>query len=160
MNTKMSQLVLTIGTMLPCCTAIAVTVGGTLDVSASIGANCVFAVGNATLPFGALTVSDLALGKTELTPAAVRITCTNSGTSATLYGAVTREMTSGVNVIAYEVYTDSGHTTALGSSVGTGLTITANGLQQTLTLYGKTTAAQGTKPIGSYTQALALTVDF
>ena len=56
-----------------------VTATETLGATAAIAANCVFAVANATLLFGALTVTDLANGKSEVTPAAVNITCTNTG---------------------------------------------------------------------------------
>lgn len=160
MNKTVIKLGLLMGSLAIGNAAAAATATGTLSVSASIAANCVFAATNATLPFGTLTVTDLANGKTEVTPALVKITCTNSGTAAKLYGATTREMTSGANVVAYEVYTDSGHATALGSTALTGADVVADGTEKTITLYGKTTAGQGAKPIGSYAQALALTVDF
>ena len=157
---KVSRLLLTIGALLPFGAAIA-QVGGILDVSATIGNSCVFAVGNATLPFGTLTVTDLANGKNETTQATVNITCTNSATQARLYGAATRQMTYATsNVITYEVYTDSARVLALGTTQPTGVIVLANGVQQAITLWGKTIANQGTKPTGAYTQALALTVQF
>ena len=157
---KMNKLAFAIGALVLGNAAFAVTAAGTLDVSATIAANCVFAVGNATLPFGPLTVTDLANGKNEVTPATVNITCTNSGVAAVLYGAATRNMASGANVVAYDVYTDAGRTTALSSTLAGGVTVAADGTQKTITLYGKTAALQGVKPVGTYTQALALTVEF
>lgn len=157
---KMNKLAITVGALVLGNAAFAATALGTLDVSATIGANCVFSAGNATLPFGSLSVADLASGKNEVTPAAVKITCTNSGTAAKLYGAATRAMTSGANTVAYEVYTDGARTAVLGSTQATGTDVTADGTEKTIALYGRTTASQGIKPVGSYAQALALTVEF
>lgn len=157
---KANKLALAIGAWALSSAALAATAFGTLDVSASIAANCVFSAGNATLPFGQLTVADLANGKNEVTPAAVKITCTNSGTAAKLYGAATRAMTSGANTVTYEVYTDGARTAVLGATQATGADVAADGTEKTIPLYGKTTAGQGSKPVGSYAQALALTVEF
>ena len=157
---NMSKLAVAIGALVLGNAAGAATAVGTLDVSATIAANCVFAATNATLPFGALTVTDLANGKNETAPATVNITCTNSGVAATLYGAAARNMASGVNVVAYEVYTNAGRTTALSSALAGGVSVVADGTQKTITLYGQTAAGQGIKPVGTYTQALVLTVEF
>ena len=158
---KMNKLAFAIGALVLGNAAFAATAAGILDVSATIAANCVFAVGNATLPFGPLTVTDLANGKNETAQASVKITCANSGAAAKLYGGATREMTDGgANVVAYEVYTNNGRTAALGSTSGTGVPVTADGTEKTITLYGKTTAGQEAKPVGTYAQALALTVEF
>lgn len=158
---KLGQLALVVGGMLPGYAVMAATATGTLNATATIVANCEFTAGNATLPFGVLTVTDLANGKFQTTPATVNITCTNSGTAAKLYGAAVRQMTgSASGVVTYEVYTDSSHTLPLGSTLAAGVVIPADGTQQSVLLYGKTTANQGTKPTGSYAQALALTVEF
>lgn len=159
MNTKLNKLALAIGVLVISGTAAAATATQNLTASADIAASCAFGTA-ATLPFGSLTVGDLANGKNETTAAAVKITCTNTGVAAKLYGGATRQMTKGTDVLAYEVYTDSGRTTALGTTALGGASVTANGTEQTITLYGKTTSGQGTKPSGSYSQALALTVEF
>lgn len=159
MNTKLNKLALAIGVLIMSGTAAAATATQNLDVSANIAASCEFGTA-ASLPFGALTVSDLANGKNETTAAAVKITCTNTGTAAKLYGGATRQMTNGANVLDYEVYTDAGRTSALGTAALGGASVTADGTEQTITLYGKTTSGQGAKASGSYSQALALTVEF
>ncbi|MFA6163498.1 MAG: spore coat protein U domain-containing protein [Methylobacter sp.] len=131
-----------------------------LSVSATVSASCVFGAA-ATLPFGTLTISDLTAGKNELTPASVKITCSNTGVAAKLYAAATRQMTDGgTGTLDYEVYTDTGRTNALGSAVGTGADVIADGTEKTILLYGKTAASQAAKPAGSYTQNLLMTVEF
>lgn len=159
MSTKMNKLALAIGVLIMSGTAAAATATQNLTASADIAASCAFGTA-ATLPFGSLTVGDLANGKNETTAASVKVTCTNTGVAAKLYGAATRQMVNGVNTLNYEVYTDAGRTTALGTTALGGASVTANGTEQTITLYGKTAAGQGTKASGSYSQALALTVEF
>ena len=159
MNSKLNKLALTIGALLISGSVAAATATQDLSVSADIAASCEFGAA-ASLPFGTLTVSNLANGKNETTAAAVKITCTNTGVAAKLYGAATRQMTNGVNVLDYEVYTDAGRTTAVGTAAVGGASVTADGTEQTVTLYGKTTSGQGAKASGSYSQALVLTVEF
>jgi spore coat protein U-like protein len=84
----------------------------------------------------------------------------DTGTAAKLYGGSTRKMLNGVNELNYQVYTDAGHTAALGSNATAGAAVTADGTAQAISLYGQTTAGQGILPSGSYLQALALTVEF
>ena len=132
-----------------------------LSVSATVSASCVFGAA-ATLPFGTLSITDLATGKIETTPASVKITCSNTGTAAKLYAAVTRQMNGPLGgTLNYDVYTDSNHTNALASTSGAGaVSVTADGTEQTITLYGKTAPGQAAQPAGSYTQNLLLTVEF
>lgn len=157
---KMNKLAFAIGALVLGNAAFAAIATGTLDVSANIAANCVFAVGNATLPFGALTVTDLANGKNETATASVKITCANSGAAAKLYSGAPRAMSNGTDTVTYDVYTEATRAAALGSTKAGGADVVADGTEQTITLWGKTTAGQGTKSIGTYTQALALTVEF
>ena len=162
MKTKISQLAFAIASIALCNVATAGTASGTLAVSATISGGCLFSTAAVSaLPFGMLTLTDLVNGKNEVIPATVIITCVSSATTAKLYGDASRQMTDiASNLLTYEVYTDGSRTTPLGSSAATGQTVPANGLPQTITLYGKTTAGQGTKPAGVYAQTLALTVDF
>ena len=157
---KMDKLLLAMGALVLSNAVVAATAVGTLNVTASILANCLFTPATAVLPFGTLPVADLADGKNEVTPAAVLVTCTNSGTAAKLYGGATRAMSNGTDTVAYEVYTDSARTDVFGSTSGTGVSVVADGTPKTIPLYGKTTAAQGAKSTGSYSQALVLTVEF
>lgn len=159
MNSKLNKLALAIGTLIMSGAAVAGTATQDLSVSADIAASCEFGEA-ASLPFGTLTVSDLADGKNETTAASVKITCTNTTVAAKLYGGATREMINGANTLAYEVYTDAGRTTALGTAALGGASVIADGTEQTVTLYGKTTSGQGAKASGNYSQALVLTVDF
>jgi spore coat protein U-like protein len=131
-----------------------------LTVSATVSASCVFGAA-ATLPFGTLSITDLTAGKIETTPASVTITCSNTGTAAKLYAASTRQMTGTPGgTLNYDVYTDAARLNSLGSTLATGANVTANGIAQTITLYGKTAAGQAAQPAGSYTQNLLLTVEF
>lgn len=159
MSTKMNKLALAIGVLIMSGTAAAATATQDLSVSAEIAASCEFGTA-ASLPFGTLTVSDLTNGKIESTTASVKITCSNTGVAAKLYGGATRQMVNGTSVLDYEVYTDAGRTTALGTTALGGAAVTADGTQQTISLYGKTAAGQSAKASGSYSQALALTVEF
>lgn len=138
----------------------AATATQTLSVSATVGASCVFGAA-ATLPFGTLSITDLATGKIETTPASVKITCSNTGIAAKLYAAPTRQMNGTPSgTLNYDVYTDAARTTALGSTLGTGANVIADGTEQTITLYGKTAPGQANRPAGSYTQNLLMTVEF
>jgi spore coat protein U-like protein len=131
-----------------------------LSVSATVSASCVFGAA-ATLSFGTLSIADLTAGKVETTPASIKITCSKTGTAAKLYAASRRRMTgSPGGTLRYDVYTNAARTTALGSTLGTGANVIANGTQQTITLYGKTAANQGAKPAGFYIQNLLVTVAF
>ena len=131
-----------------------------IAVSATVQASCVFGAATA-LPFGDVTVSDLIAGKSETTAADVKITCANSGVAGKLYAAATRTMSNGATgSLSYEVYTDAGRTTALGSDATGGASVAADGTEQSIPLYAKITAGQGAEPTGAYTANLALTVEF
>lgn len=131
-----------------------------LSVSATVSAFCVFGA-SATLSFGALSIAGLTAGKVETTPASIKITCSKTRTAAKLYAATRRRMTgSPGGTLRYDVYTNAARTTALGSTLGTGANVIANGTQQTITLYGKTAANQAAKPAGFYIQNLLVTVEF
>lgn len=131
-----------------------------LTVNGTVVASCEFT--NApTLAFGTtIGIADLRDGKNEETAAQVDIICTNTGVAAKLYGAATREMSKGADTITYEVYTNAERTTALGSTLGTGFAVTADGTTQSIDLYGKILSGQATKPAGAYSQNLQLTVEF
>ena len=89
----------------------------------------------------------------------ISVTCTNSTTynvglnAGTATGATvtTRKMTGpGSNVLNYALYSNSGHTTNWGNTVGTNTVAgTGTGLVQTLTVYGQL-SSKSERQSGSY----------
>lgn len=160
MNAKMKKLSLVMGLLALSGMASAGTATQGLSVSAIVSPSCVFGA-PATLDFGTLALNDLLNGKTDTGAAAVKITCTAGGGTAKLYGGATRTMTSvTLDTLAYEVYTDAARLLTFGSSNAVLPTVLATGVEQTINLYGKTAASQGTKTAGTYSQSLLLTVEF
>ncbi len=157
--TRVANLMIATGALAIGSVALAGTASQDMSVSASISASCDFGAA-ASLPFGSLNVSQLAAGKIESAPASVKITCTNTGTAAKLYGGSTRKMLNGASEMNYQVFTDASRSAVLGTSVSDGADVVADGSEQTLTLYGRTGAGQGTLPAGNYSQNLSLTVEF
>lgn len=158
MNTTMKKLALLMGVLATSGTVMAATQD--LTVKAVVAPSCIFGA-PATLDFGTLSISDLAAGKVDTGAAAVKITCTLGAVPARLYGGATRAMSNGVDSLAYEVYTDNTRLVPLESTNSAlAAIVPATGTEQTVNLYGKTAASQGTKPSGSYSQRLLLTVEF
>lgn len=80
-----------------------------------------------------------------------------TGTGATV---AVRKMTSGANAVNYSLYSDSGHTTVWGNTVGTNtVAATGNGSTQSYTVYGRVTA-QTTPAPGTYTDTITVTVTY
>lgn len=158
MNTTMKKVALVMGMLAISGTALAATQD--LTVKAVVAPSCIFGA-PATLDFGTLSISDLAAGKVETGAAAVKVTCTFGAVPAKLYGAAVRQMVNGASTLAYEVYTDSTRLVPLESTNSAlAAIVPATGTEQTINLYGKTAASQETKPSGTYTQSLLLTVEF
>jgi spore coat protein U-like protein len=144
-------------------TASAATTTTSLAVSANVIGTCT--VSTAGLAFGTYDPAQ----PTDLTQTAtISTTCTtgiaydiglDAGTGA---GATVanRLMTSGGNTLAYGLYSDSGHTTNWGNTVGTDtVAATGTGAAQTATVYGKITA--GTPAVlGSYADSVLVTVTY
>lgn len=158
MNKTIKKLALVMGALAASGSVMAATQD--LTVKAIVAPSCIFGA-PATLDFGTLSISDLAAGKVETGAAAVKVTCTFGAVPARLYGGATRAMSNGTDLLAYEVYTDNTRLVPLESTNSAlAAIVPATGTEQTINLYGKTAASQGTKPSGSYSQSLVLTVEF
>ena len=143
-----------------------------LAVSATVVNVC--AIGPGTLAFGSLGLG-VSAGSGVLNPAnrdadsgsSISIVCTN-GASATItagsgsnagVGSV-RNMISGADYLAYELYTDAGRLTVLNATnsisyTGTGAATTSQAI------YGRITGAQlAAAKKGSYTDTVAMTITY
>jgi spore coat protein U-like protein len=131
-----------------------------IAVTASVAAAC--SINTTALAFGAYT------GAVSDANATVTANCV-SGTAWTISlgtgngaGATTaiRKLTSGANTINYQLYSDAGHTTNWGNTVGTDVvTGTGTGGNQANTVYGR--IASGLSPAsGSYTDSVVATITF
>src|SRR4051812_15554934 len=117
-----------------------------------------------TLAFGNYTMSQVDASTT------LSVTCTNTTPytialdAGTFSGATTstRKMTGSVSgsSLAYQLYSNSGHTTAWGSNTGTDTVAgTGSGSAQTPTIYGRIAAGQAPDP-GSYTDTVVATLTY
>ncbi len=145
--------------------ASASTVGGTLNTSATVTANCT--VSTSALAFGNVnTISGSNVDGTG----GLTVTCTSgtawaasagagAGTGATL---AARKMTAGANLLGYNLYTSSAYTTVWGDGTGSTATIggTGSGSAQAVTVYGRVAAGQTTVPAGSYADTVAVTITY
>lgn len=141
-------------------TAGAATATGSMAVSSTIQASC--SVSASALAFGTYSGSQLDATTT------VDVTCTNTtpyniglnagtGTGATVSS---RKMTAGSTTLNYALYSDSGHATNWGNTVGTDtVTGTGTGASQSLTVYGRIAGSQTSAP-GSYADTITVTVTY
>jgi spore coat protein U-like protein len=145
--------------------ASASTVGGTLNTSATVTANCT--VSTSALAFG--NVDSTSASNVDAT-GGLTITCTNgsawtasagvgAGTGATY---ATRKMTAGANLLNYNIYTTAARTTVWGDGTGTTATVagTGTGTGQSVTVYGRVAGGQTGVPIGSYADTVAVTITY
>jgi spore coat protein U-like protein len=139
--------------------AAASTTTATFLVSTSVAATCT--VSTTPLSFGSYT------GLLSQATASGTFTCTNTtpynvGLSAGLApGATvtTRAMTGpGGALLSYSLFSDTGRTINWGNTIGTNtVAMVANGLGQTLTVYGQIPAGQFFAP-GTYSDTITVTV--
>jgi spore coat protein U-like protein len=129
---------------------------GTFTVTADVVATCSITAGN-TLGFGNYDP----VAATEVTgTTTVAVTCSN-GMSGTMVGLDYTGIMSdgGSGTLTYGLFSDDAHTTAWGDTDGVDRQgVTADGTQQTLTVYGKVDAGQTTAPTGSYSETVTATV--
>lgn len=145
--------------------AFAATTSSTLNVSATVTANCT--VSTSALAFGNVNTIN---GSVVDGSGGLSVTCTNgTGWSAAAgVGAGTgasfsaRRMTSGSNTLSYNLFTDSGRTTVWGDGTGStsALTGTGTGGAQSVTVYGRVASGQTSVPVGSYADTVAVTVTY
>jgi spore coat protein U-like protein len=98
----------------------------------------------------------------------IQVQCTNTtpynigldagvGSGATV---AVRKMTSGGATVNYTLYSDSGHTTVWGTTIGTNtVAATGNGAAQSYTVYGRI-PAQTTPAPGTYADTVTVTVTY
>ena len=143
--------------------AFAATTTTTFTVQITITASCVINSAS-TLNFGGQGVLTANVDNTWT----IQVQCTNTtpynigldagtGTGATV---AVRKMTNGANTITYSLYSDSGHTTVWGNTVGTNtVAATGSGASQSYTVYGRVTA-QTTPAPATYTDTVTVTVTY
>ena len=141
------------------------TAGGTLNVSATVTANCT--VSTSALAFGNVnTISGSNVDGTG----GLSVTCTNgtawtasagvgAGSGASFTG---RRMSAGSNQLGYNLYTSSGYTTVWGDGTGSTGTIggTGSGSVQSVTVYGRVSGGQSGVPAGAYADTVAVTITY
>jgi len=142
------------------------TQNGTLTVTASVAANCTITAG--TLAFGAYDpiVANLAANLDQTGSFSVK--CTKSGTNmyvtadngANASAGQRRMKNVAGDFLPYLMFTDSGRSTAWGTTQAAGIAVAGNGNTSVpLTIYGRIAAAQDV-PVGSYTDTVTMTVNF
>jgi spore coat protein U-like protein len=143
----------------------AATTSGSLSVTATVTANCT--ISTTALAFGNV---DTISGSNVDATGGLSITCTN-GTAWTATAGVgagsgasftNRKMTSGANLLNYNIYTTTARTTVWGSGAGgTGtITGTGTGIVQAVTVYGRIASGQTSVPAGAYADTVAVTVTY
>ena len=144
----------------------AATVTSTLSSSATVSATCT--VSTTAVAFG--TFNSIA-GINDDANGTVSVTCTNgvpwtatAGVGAGVGASYTsRKLTSGANLLNYNLYSESTRTTIWGDGVtgGSGtITGTGNGAVQANTIYGRIPLGQSAAVIGSYTDSVAVTITY
>jgi spore coat protein U-like protein len=139
------------------------TTTSTFQVQITIQANCTI-VSAAALNFGTAGVLTANVDQTST----IQVQCTNTtpynigldagtGTGATV---AVRKMTNGANTINYSLYSDSGHTTVWGNTIGTNtVSATGDGAAQSYTVYGRV-PPQTTPAPATYTDTITVTVTY
>lgn len=147
------------------------SVSATMNVTATVIATCTVTAGN--LNFGNYD----AIGANSTAPlvgtAAVNATCTQGATatvdidaglnpSGTGNAQARRMKGTGTNYLAYGIYSDSAHSKPWGTKTsGTTVAVTGAGgaTPVSLTAYGSVPNAQNV-PVGSYTDSVAVTINY
>ena len=152
--------------------AYAGSTSGSLGLSATVKTNCT--VNSPTLTFSAV---DPTAGVDSTGSAVLSVTCTKSttltdiklGPGAHQLTGGSRQLNNGSNNIAYGLFTDAAYTTTWGDSTTTGIgnmlstgfsAFSSVSTPQTYTVYGRVLAANEDVLAGTYTDSVAITVDF
>lgn len=150
------------------------TAAGTLTVSATVNTNCT--VNSPTLTFTAI---DPTAGTNSTGSASLSVKCTKGttlvdiklGPGAHQVVGGSRQVNNGTNNMAYALCTDSAvpcvtpwgdsATTGIGNKLSTGFSaFTSVNTAQTFTVFGYILAAAQDVPAATYTDSVAVTVDF
>lgn len=153
-------------------TALAGTASGTLSTTATVNTNCT--VNSPTLTFAAIdpTAGANSTGSTVITVACTKATTLTDiklGPGAHQIASGSRQLANGGVFVAYALATDAANTTPWGDSTTTGIgnklstgfsAFSSVATPQTFTVYGTILAAAEDVPANTYTDSLAITVDF
>jgi spore coat protein U-like protein len=149
-------------------TSYAVPATGTLSVTANVVAACNVSTSDA-LNFGS-SINNLS-GAAVDGAGALHIQCTTGSTpsvaldqgqndaSGTATAPARRMKANTSDYLAYELYSDENRTTVWGADAAS-LSITPDGSNQTIDVYGRITAGQNAAAVGSYSDSVAVTVTF
>ena len=145
--------------------AMAATASSTMSVTATVTANCT--ISTSALAFG--NVNTIAGSNFDST-GGLSIRCTNgtpwsaaagvgSGSGASY---ANRRMTSGANLLNYNIYTAAARTIVWGNgTAGTSpIAGTGTGAVQAVTVYGRVGSGQTSVPAGAYADTVAVTVTY
>jgi spore coat protein U-like protein len=148
-----SALALTLGL-----SSLAMADSDTFNVTATVDGVCSMTAGN-DLAFGSYNPVTAAAVNGSTT---VAVTCSNGMTGTEVGLAYTGNMVfDTTNNLSYGLFQDAGLVTTWGDTVAVDRqTVTADGTQQIMTVYGQIDANQTTAPIGSYTETVTATVYF
>ena len=138
--------------------AAAETTSSTLDVEATVTANCT--VSTSMIDFGDIT--DASGGITVTCTSGTGWTATagvGSGSGATF---ASRRMTAGSDLLTYNLYTNAARTTVWGDGSGSTGTLggTGTGGVQNVTVYGRVGSGQTSVPPGDYEDTVSVTVTY
>ena len=145
--------------------AMAATASSTMSVTATVTANCT--VSTTALAFGNVnTISGSDVDSTG----SLSIRCTNgtpwSATAGVGSGSgasyANRRMTSGANLLNYNIYTTAARTVVWGNGTSGTAPIpgTGTGAAQAVTVYGRVSSGQTSAPAGAYADTVAVTVTY
>ena len=130
-------------TLVNTCTIASAT---TLNFGASVGTLTASVPGTSTLTVNCTTSAPFNIGLDA-----------GGGSGATV---AARKMTFSSNTVTYSLYSDSGHSTVWGNTIGTDtVSSTGTGANQPFTIYGLV-PAQSTPPAGTYTDTINVTVTY
>src|SRR5882724_4202048 len=153
-------------------TALAGTASGTLSTTATVNTNCT--VNSPTLTFAAIdpTAGANSTGSTVITVACTKATTLTDiklGPGAHQIASGSRQLAHGGVFVAHALATDAPNTTPWGDSTTTAIgnkrstgfsAFSSVATPQTFTVYGTILAAAEDVPANTYTDSLAITVDF
>lgn len=132
--------------------AFGATLLSNFTATATVANTCTLTTAASNVAFGLYTINTVQ----DAAGSAV-VNCT-SGAPYTTYITGSRVMTSGLNNLNFELYSDAGRTTVYGSALAGGLADNGTGADQTINYYGRIPAQ--TVASGNYSAALVFTVEY
>lgn len=145
----------------------ATTTSTSMTVSAAIPNSCTAST-TGNMAFGTLAAS-LTVSANVDTTGTLSVTCLNGGTYTVIadngqnVSSGQRRMTkngSSGPFLNYNIYADSGRSTAFPTAVGSATTQTGSGSAQTITVYGRIPANATATEAGAYSDTLGFTITY